>query len=510
MMKEEIDPRSSLPEQAAAEAAGKSPPDEQQSAGSLTTPEGEALAASEQRPETDQRPATDSLPETEQAASETESVADKETLPDAQPALDSSSPAGTQAVVEEPAENQEVAEVASASALPQSEPLAASGAAASPPDATSPPEAASSAAAVPAVANQQSAAWRSPWPLVVLVALGLATWQWFETRQKLSDTQQELARRLADSDSSGAEIRALSKGATEQVAGVLGRLAALEEKIGESQSQQAMLEQLYQDVARNRDELALAEVEQSVTLAAQQLQLAGNVQAAVLALQAADARLAASSRPQFVSLRKVLSSDLELLRALPQIDIAAMSLRLESVINALDTIPLAVDGRPQANGGGGKDAPETPGQTSPAPVSAEWPALTSAEFWQKLVSAELWQQLGREVWGEVKSLIRIQRFDRDEPAMLTPGQAFFLRENLKLRLLNARLALLARDQWTFQNELKHAQAWMNRYFDASDSSLQTAQANLEQLIATEINIEMPTLNESRSAVKTFKLGQERQ
>ncbi len=508
MMKEEIDPRSSLPEQAAAESAGKSPPDEQQSAGSLTTPESEASAASESLPETDQRPEADSLPETEHAAAESEPSGEKEALPDAPPTLDGPSPAATQSALEGPAETPEAAETGPGSVPPVSEPSAASGPATSPPEATSATAASSQPPQPPQ--PQQSAGWRSPWALVVLVALGLAAWQWFETRQKLSDTQQELARRLADSDTSGAEIRALSKGATEQVAGVLGRLTALEEKIGESQSQQAMLEQLYQDVARNRDELALAEVEQSVTLAAQQLQLAGNVQAAVVALQAADARLAASSRPQFVSLRKVLSSDLERLRALPQIDVAAMSSRLESVINALDTIPLAVDGRPKANGDGGKDAPNTAAQAASAAVSAEWPAPTSVEFWQKLVSAELWQRLGREVWGEVKSLIRIQRFDRDEPAMLAPGQAFFLRENLKLRLLNARLALLARDQWTFQNELKHAQAWMNRYFDASDSSLQTAQATLEQLIATEINIEMPTLNESRSAVKTFKLGQERQ
>jgi Uncharacterized enzyme of heme biosynthesis len=346
--------------------------------------------------------------------------------------------------------------------------------------------------------------------LVVLVALGLAGWQWFETRQKLADTQQELARRLADSDSSGAEIRALSKGATEQVAGVLGRLAALEGKIAESQSQQAMLEKLYQDIARNRDEWALAEVEQSVTLAAQQLQLAGNVQAAVLALQTADARLAASSRPQFVSLRKVLSNDLDRLRALPQIDVAAMSLRLESVINAIDTIPLAVDGRSRPNGEGAKESADGAAAEASSPPAAEWPSVSSVEFWQQLVSAELWQRLGREIWGEVKSLIRIQRVDRDEPALLAPGQAFFLRENLKLRLLNARLALLARDQWTFQNELKHARAWIDRYFDTSDSSLQTAQSNLDQLVATEINIEMPTLNESLSAVKTFKLGQERQ
>ena len=358
-------------------------------------------------------------------------------------------------------------------------------------------------------AAQQASSWRSPWLLVVLVALGLAGWQWFETREKLSNTQQELARRLADSDSSGEELRALSKGAQAQVAGVLDRLAALEGKIGESQSQQATIEKLFQDLARNRDEWALAEVEQSVTLAAQQLQLAGNVQAAVLALQTADARLAASSRPQFVSLRKVLSSDLDRLRALPQIDVAAMNLRLESVIKAIDTIPLAVDSRPQPAGDQAQETADGPADSAAQPLDA-WPSVSSVEFWQRLVSAELWQRLGREVWGEVKSLIRIQRFDRDEPALLAPGQAFFLRENLKLRLLNARLALLAHDQWTFRNELQHAQAWVDRYFDSSDGSLQAAQANLEQLVTTEINLELPTLNESLSAIKTFKLGQERQ
>jgi hypothetical protein len=329
MMKEEIDPRSSLPEQAAAESAGKPPADEQPPPGSRTLPESESSFASEQRPVTDQLPEKDSLPEAERAASEAEPLAEQEPLPDAQPTFDGSSPAAAATVaVEDPAATSSVAgEPVSDGASVASEQPAASGPAAN-----------------PAAASQQPPGWRNPWLLVVLIALGLVAWQWFETRQKMADTQQELARRLADSDSSGAEIRELSKGANDQMAGLIGRLAALEAKIGESQSQQAMLEKLYQDVARNRDELALAEVEQSLTMAAQQLQLAGNVQAAVLALQSAEARLAASSRPQFVSLRKVLSSDLELLRALPQIDVAAMSLRLESVINALDTIPLAVDG----------------------------------------------------------------------------------------------------------------------------------------------------------------------
>ncbi len=331
-------------------------------------------------------------------------------------------------------------------------------------------------------------AWLNPWLIVVLIALGLAGWQWIETRVRLSVTQKELARRLSESDTVAKESRALAKQAQEQLAVLQGKLGELEGKIVESKSQQTTLENLYQDLARNRDEWALAEIEQSVTLAAQQLQLAGNVQGAVLALQAADARLAGNSRPQFIGLRKVLVRDLDRLRALPQIDLPGMNSRLESVIAVIDTLPLAVDGRP-------RDESKTKNVPDETAVSAGTLAF--------------WRRMAVEFWGELRGLVRIQRFDRDEPALLAPGQAFFLRENLKLRLLNARLALLAHDQWTFRNELKQAQSWVDRYFDGREKGVQVAHGSLKQLSATEINIELPNLNESLTAIKNFKLGKER-
>lgn len=339
----------------------------------------------------------------------------------------------------------------------------------------------------PAAHASRFGAWLNPWLYIALLALALAVWQWFETRIRLADTQQEMARRLSESDALARESRMLSRQSQEQLAVQQGKIGELEGRIAESRSQQATLENLYRDLARNRDEWALSEVEQSVTLAAQQLQLAANVQGAVLALQAADARLAGNGRPQFIGLRKVLVRDLERLRALPQVDVPGMNLRLESVISAVDTLTLAVDGRPREEG--------KPKET------LESPAATVG-------SLAFWQQLAVDFWGELRSLVRIQRFDRDEPALLAPGQAFFLRENLKLRLLNARLALLAHDQWTFRNELKQARIWVDRYFDNRDKSVQSAQSTLKQLSATEISIELPNLNESLSAIKNFKLGKE--
>ena len=363
-----------------------------------------------------------------------------------------------------------------------------------PPPVSSPPAAEvefvapASAPQSPPLSPPIAHAWQNPWLFVALLALALAGWQWIETRIRLAETQQELAKRLTESDNVAKESRALAKQAQEELATLHGKLGEVDAKLAESRGQQALLENLYQDLARNRDEWALAEIEQSVTLAAQQLQMTGNVQGAIVALQAADARLAGNGRPQFISLRKVLGRDLERLRALPQVDLAGMSLRLEGVIAAVDALPLAVDVRPR--------------DERLVPAEAEMPPLS-------VTSLAFWHHLALEFWSEVRSLVRIQRFDRDEPALLAPGQVFFLRENLKLRLLNARLALLARDQWIFRSELKQARYWLDRYYDEREKSVQTAQLALRQLSGAEINIELPNLNESLSAIKSFKLSRER-
>lgn len=354
-----------------------------------------------------------------------------------------------------------------------------------PNESPAPAETTPAASPTPPLAKPRQEAWRNPWIGVAVVALGLAGWQWVETRIKLSDTQQELAKRLADADSLSKETRGVAKQSQEEVGRLQAKLGALEAKLAESQNQQAALENLYQDLARNRDEAALAEIEQSVTLAAQQLQLAGNVQGAILALQAADARLSRSERPQFTALRKTINRDLEKLRAAPYVDVSGMNLRLENIIVATDTLALAFDERPKPE----KEAKEAAADGTPA--------------------SGFWQRLGLDLWSEVKGLVRIQRFDRPEPALLSPSQSFFLRENLKLRLLNARLALLSRDQWTFRSELKMSQAWLERYFNTNDKSVQTAIASVKQLAGTEIVIELPLLNDSLNAPKTLKLAKER-
>lgn len=324
-----------------------------------------------------------------------------------------------------------------------------------------------------------------PWRLVLLAvafAAALATLFWIDVRERLSGTQQELARRLRDVEADAREARSVARAAQDALREAQGKIAAFDTRLAESQSQQLALEALYAELSRNRDEWQLAEIEQVLAIASQQLQLAGNVRAALLALQLAEARLARTDRPQFVPIKRALARDIERLRALPAIDMAAMSMRLDSLVAGVDALPLAFEERGERT---------TPSKDSPA------------------AERGFWARLGAEVWGELRQLVVVRQMNTPEPPLLPPTQAYFLRENLRLRLLNARISLLTRDEAGYREDLRAAQAWIRRYFDPRSKQTVDALAQLKGLAGASVSFEMPTISESLDAVRGYKSRRER-
>jgi uroporphyrin-3 C-methyltransferase/uroporphyrinogen III methyltransferase/synthase len=108
------------------------------------------------------------------------------------------------------------------------------------------------------------------------------------------------------------------------------------------------------------------------------------------------------------------------------------------------------------------------------------------------------------MWDDVRQLIRVRSVNTPEALMLSPDQNYFVRENLKLRLLNARLALLSRDETTFAGDLTAAQETLDKYFDTRARTTQQAQSALRQVQANNLAIEMPTLADSLNAVRNYK------
>ena len=317
--------------------------------------------------------------------------------------------------------------------------------------------------------------------LAVLAAVVAALW--LDTRSRIGSTQEELAKRLRDIDAEGKEARAAARQAQDGLREAQARIGALEARVVESQAQQSALEALYQELARNRDEWQLAEIEQVLAIAQQQLQLSGNVRAALLALQLAESRLTRSDRPQFLTLRRALARDIERLKSLPALDLPGMSLRLDGLVAAVDTLPLAYEER------AGRDAAAKAAKPAAAPGVVE--------------------RFGAELWQELRQLVVVRRIEGQEPPLVPPAQAYFLRENLKLRLLNARLSLLTRNEAGYREDLRAAQGWIQRYFDARSKPAQAALAQLKQLSAATLSFEAPSISESLDAASGFKARRER-
>ena len=317
--------------------------------------------------------------------------------------------------------------------------------------------------------------------LTLMVLVVVFVWQWLDAHSQLNQIQQEVARRLAEVEAANKGSQMLVAQNQELVRELGGKLSLLENRYAETQNQRAALEALYQDMSSSHDQTALAEVEQMLLIAGQQLQLSSNVKAALIAMQQAESRLQRFDRPIFADMRKHIRQDIDRLRALPNIDIPAINLRLNTMIGAVDKLSLAQEAR----------------------ILPQKPAKVDD------VEEVAWKRLWHEVLREAKQLVRIENAEQSEMPLLSPTQAFFLRENLKLRLLSARMALLTRDDVSFRRDLKTSQEWLKRYFDVKSDEGAQALVALQKLADSNIVINMPDISGSLEAVRNYRVSHER-
>ncbi len=348
------------------------------------------------------------------------------------------------------------------------------------------------AAATPAAGVPSGPAARDPRPgrgaglglrmlwAVVVLAIAAGGYALLDQRRAAQALQRETAQRLALADAAAARAQVRDADIGNQLREAQAQVASLETRVNESRAQQASLDALYKDLAPSRDELAMTEIEQILVLASQQLALAGNVEAALTALQVADSKLARLDRPQLGPLRRALAHDIASLKSVPYVDVAGISIRIDQVISAIDTLPLARDER-----------------IPPSPPPAPSPEKSA------------WRRLMRELWAQVRDVIRIEVTDHPAAPLITPEQSFFLRENLRLRLLSARIALLSHDDRNFKADLNAAIGWLREYFDPNAKTVQSAIATLTQQAAVAMPGAMPDLARSLEAVRALKAAADR-
>ncbi|MES2991221.1 MAG: uroporphyrinogen-III C-methyltransferase [Pseudomonadota bacterium] len=316
--------------------------------------------------------------------------------------------------------------------------------------------------------------------------------------QRGTSLEQELVRRQQDSGGKAAEARALAKAAQENASDTAAKVALLEARVAEVAVQRGQLEELIQSLSRSRDENVLVDIEAAIRVALQQTAITGSAEPLVATLKQSDERLARYSQPRLEGVRRAIVRDLERVRATSVADIASLGIKLDEAIRVVDDLPLL----------GMADARSTREPARPSAAARPAAAATGASApvgWAGSL-IDTWNAVGEKVWSEAKSLIRVTRIDHPEAMLLAPEQSFFVRENLKLRLLNARLALLSRQFDTAQADLQAALVTLDRYFDRSSRRTVLATELIRQVAGQARQVVVPRPDDTLAALTAASAG----
>ena len=324
---------------------------------------------------------------------------------------------------------------------------------------------------------------------VAVVALVSSVLLW----QKISTIQEQLARQSADASTQSIEARTVARQAQEQVTEAAARLTVAETRLGDMAAQRSQIDELLHSLSRSRDENLVVDLESALRMAQQQAQLTGSMQPLIAALQSAQQRIERAAQPHLAPVQRAIAQDLLHLRQASVTDTAGLLARLDDLVRQVDDLPV-LNAVAQA-------ASARRLSTGPAPASST-PAPTEGLAWWQATLQRSWEV----VRDEARGLVRVSRIDQPEAILLAPEQTFFLRENLKLKLLNARLGLLARQFDSARADLNGATAALNKYFDPTSRRTQNAASALQQAQASMKTAELPRLDETLSALATAAAG----
>jgi uroporphyrin-3 C-methyltransferase len=299
--------------------------------------------------------------------------------------------------------------------------------------------------------------------------------------QKLSNIQEQLARQSADAGSNAIEARGMARQAQELARETAARQALADTRLSEVALQRSQVEELVQSMSRSRDENMLVDIEAALRLAQQQAQATGSIEPLLAALRSADQRLERSGQPRLSRIRAAIARDIDRIKSSSTTDVPGLLVRLDELARQVDELPLA-NAVPSTGvvAGGRKQEPAAP---------LRW-----------------WERALVDIREEARGLVRVSRIDQPEAVLLVPDQAFFLRENLKLTLLNARLALLSRQTNSARADVAAATMALRKYFDPSARKTQAAAAQLQQVHDQLRSVELPRIDETLAVLATAAAG----
>ena len=362
------------------------------------------------------------------------------------------------------------------------------------------PQAAAVPAGPAAAVAPASTRWWAAIAALLLVLGVLALALAWKTDQRVASLEQELVKRQQESARQAVEAQMLAKQAHEGMGAAAAKVALLEARVAEVALQRTQLEDLIQSLSRSRDENLLVDIEAAIRMSLQQGAITGSTEPLVLVLRQSDERLARYSQPRLEGVRRAIARDLDRVKSIGAVDVASLTIKLDEAMRMVDELPMLAVAEARRE-------PQRPAGPASAARAAAAAASASAAAWSLPAAwGEAWNSVSSRMWAEIRSLVRVTPVDHPDAALLAPEQAFFVRENLKLRLLNARLALLSRQFGTAQADLLNAQSMIDRYFDRGSRRALAASELIRQVAQQSRQMVLPRPDDTLAALTAAAAG----
>ena len=315
--------------------------------------------------------------------------------------------------------------------------------------------------------------------VLALLGLGASGFLFVQGQNVLKNQELEFNQKIDKAALGESENASLLKDNLNRQTAIQAELDRLNNGQKNNSDQILQLQKAYQELLKGRINWLVDEAESMLNTASQQLMLSGNLQGAVSVLEHIDSRLSRFEQPELIPIKQAISNDLAALKNRPYVDISATALRIDRLETGISGLPLVLDGvlKPGA-----------------APVEVANSGTWWENTWEKSLNA-------------LKGLVEVRHLDSNDAMLISPDQTYFIRENLRLRLLDARIALLQHNGEVYQSDLNNVEATVKQYFDSKSPATQSWLKELAELKALDVRmISDDSLKASLSAVRAYQEG----
>ena len=336
---------------------------------------------------------------------------------------------------------------------------------------------------------------RFPWAasivLLVILALGAGNYWQYQQGLTLKQSQQQFGQQLEAAVTQIADLNSRLLDAGNKQA----TLALQAQEQGDAQENiLASLDQMSQQMkalaaTKGKDPLywRVSEVEYLLSVANHRLQLEKDPSTALAALQDADKRLHSIADPGLIPVRKKVATEINSLKQVSLPDIPGMATQLTSVASSIEKIPFVKSAHNLESIQ--KGSTDGVGEAEPGIVD------DATGFIAKVIT------------DITNGLFTIQRTDEPIEPLLPPQEKHYLKQNLNLKVEQARIALLNQEADLFQNNLLAIEQWTQKYFDNQDPSVNSLLQTVAELKKIQLQPALPDISTSLRELRSWMAQQ---